>query len=288
MNRDGTAAPIDTTWNPQGNIGALALSPDGNSLAVTVARGASSDIWVKQLPTGPFSRITFGDTVHFRPSWTGDGRSLVYMNDQGSGAGQPSMSRADGTGTPRQLLHSTMQFAQAFETRDGRWMVLRRSFAETGAGDLYAVKTGDTTLVPLLTTPATEMSPAVSPDGRWLAYVSDESGQPEVYVRPFPDVATARWQVSASGGTLPVWAHNGRELFYVNGRQEMTSIPLTSRRRASRWGSRGCCSRRRSTSWPATPGCTTYRPTTSASCSSGPRRVARAPSWWWCRTGSRS
>ena len=133
---------MDTTWNPQGNIGALALAPDGKSLAVTVARGASSDIWVKQLPTGPFSRITFGDTVHFRPSWTGDGKSLVYMNDQGSGAGQPSMSRADGTGSARQLLHSAMQFAQAFETRDGRWMVLRRSFAETGAGDIYAVRTG--------------------------------------------------------------------------------------------------------------------------------------------------
>jgi serine/threonine-protein kinase len=227
VNRDGTAAQMDSTWDPQGNIGALALAPDGKSLAVTVARGAASDIWVKQLPTGPFSRITFGDTVHFRPSWAADGKSLIYMNDQGSGAGQPTMSRADGTGSPRQLLRSKLQFAQAFETRDGRWMVLRRSFSETGNGDIYAARTGDTTLVPLLTTPAREMSPAVSPDGRWLAYVSDESGQPEVYVRPFPEVATARWQISASGGTLPVWAHNGRELFYLNGRQEMTSLPIT-------------------------------------------------------------
>ena len=227
VNRGGTSAPVDSTWDPQGNIGALELSPDGKSLAVTVARGAAADIWVKQLPTGPFSRITFGDTLHFRPTWTADGKSLIYMNDMGSGAGQPSMGRADGTGAPRQLLHSALQFAQAFETRDGRWMVLRRSFGETGAGDIYAVRKGDTTLVPLLTSPAREMSPTVSPDGRWLAYVSDESGQLEVYVRPFPDVASARWQVSASGGTLPVWAHNGRELFYLNGRQEMTSIPVT-------------------------------------------------------------
>ncbi|MGH3373189.1 MAG: protein kinase domain-containing protein, partial [Actinoallomurus sp.] len=226
-NRDGTAAPMDSTWDPQGNISSLALAPDGKSLAVTVARGAASDIWVKQLPSGPFSRITFGDTVHFRPSWTADGKSLIYVNDLGAGAGQPSMSRADGTGAPRQLLHSALQFAQAFETLDGRWMVMRRSFSEPGVGDIYAVRTGDSTLVPLLTTAAREMSPAVSPDGRWLAYVSDESGRPEVYVRPFPAVATARWQVSASGGTLPVWAHSGKELFYLNGRQEMTSIPLT-------------------------------------------------------------
>jgi serine/threonine-protein kinase len=227
VNRDGSAAPVDSTWDPQGNLNALALAPDGKSIAVAVARGAASDIWVKQLPTGPFSRITFGDTVHFRPTWAADGKSLVYVNDLGSGAGQPSTSRADGTGGARQLLHSALQFAQAFETRDGRWMVLRRSFSEAGGGDIYAVRTGDTTLVPLLTTPAREMSPAVSPDGRWMAYVSDESGQPEVYVRPFPDVATARWQVSASGGTLPVWAHNGRELFYLNGRQELISMPLT-------------------------------------------------------------
>jgi Tol biopolymer transport system component len=120
-----------------------------------------------------------------------------------------------------------MQFAQGFQTRDGRWLVLRRSFAEPGGGDIYAARMGDTTLVPLLTTSAREMSPAVSPDGRWLAYVSDESGQPEVYVRPFPEVATARWQVSASGGTVPVWAHSGRELFFLNGRQELTSLTLT-------------------------------------------------------------
>jgi serine/threonine-protein kinase len=80
--------------------------------------------------------------------------------------------------------------------------------------------------VPLVTTPAQEMSPAVSPDDRWLAYSSDESGKPEVYVRPFPDVAIARWQVSVSGGTAPVWARSGRELFYVNGRQELVSVEL--------------------------------------------------------------
>ncbi|MEP6687690.1 MAG: protein kinase [Gemmatimonadales bacterium] len=227
VNRDGSHATLmDSTWNPQGSIGNIALAPDGKSLAVSVLRGASQDIWVKQLPTGPFSRITFGDTVHFRPAWTADGRSIVYMNDIGSGAGQPTMARADGTGSPQQLLHSSFQFAQASPTADGRWIVLRRSFAESGNGDIYAVRTGDTTLVPLLTSPAREMGVSVSPDGRWLAYVSDESGVNEVYVRPFPEVAGARWQVSANGGSLPVWARSGRELFYVNGRQEMTSIEL--------------------------------------------------------------
>ena len=226
VGRDGAATPVDTTWKPDGNVGTVALSPDGRSLAVTVGRGATADVWVKQLPSGPFSRVTVGDTVHMRAAWTGDGRSLMYINDLGSGAGEPMMTRADGTGAPQVMLRSDFQFAQAVPTADGKWLVLRRSFAEPGGGDLYAVKTGDTTLVPLLTTGAREMSPTVSPDGRWMAYVSNESGADEVYVRPFPDVASAKWQVSVSGGTMPVWARNGRELFYLNGKGEMTSLAL--------------------------------------------------------------
>ena len=226
VNRDGTSSPVDSAWKPQGGISSVALSPDGKSLAVTLQRGAAQDIWVKQLPAGPFSRITFGDTAHFRASWTADGRSVVYVTDLGGGAGAPTMSRADGTGTPQVLPRGGFQFAQTVPTADGRWLVLRRSFSEAGNGDIYAMKTGDTTLVPLITTPAREMSPSVSPDGRWLAYASDESGTSEVYVRPFPDVAGARWQVSATGGSVPMWSRNSRELFYLNGRLDMTSVEL--------------------------------------------------------------
>jgi Tol biopolymer transport system component len=136
------------------------------------------------------------------------------------------LRRADGTGAPEPLLHARMTFGQAVPTRDGKWLVLRRSTAEQGGGDLFAVKIGDTTLVPLVTTPAVELSPAVSPDARWLAYSSDESGTAEVYVRPFPDAATARWQVSSNGGTNPVWSRDGRELFYISGRGEMASVPI--------------------------------------------------------------
>jgi Tol biopolymer transport system component len=71
------------------------------------------------------------------------------------------------------------------------------------------------------------MFPALSPDGRWLAYASNESGQSEVYVRPFPETATAKWQVSTAGGNEPAWASTGRELLYVNGKGEMTSAQVT-------------------------------------------------------------
>ena len=119
---------------------------------------------------------------------------------------------------------SSFTFGQAFETRDGKWLVVRRSFGEAGAGDIYAVRSGDTTLVPLVVGPATEGEPAVSPDGRWLAYTSNESGVAEIYVRPFPDAASARWQVSVAGGSDPVWAHKGRELFYIDGKNDLMSV----------------------------------------------------------------
>ena len=88
-----------------------------------------------------------------------------------------------------------------FESPDGRWLILRRVVTDVGNGDIMAAQVGDTSVVTLVSTPARETSPALSPDGKWLAYASDESGTFEIYVRPFPNVATARWQVSTAGGS---------------------------------------------------------------------------------------
>jgi serine/threonine-protein kinase len=227
VSRDGIATPVDQNWEPQGTINSIALSPDAKALAVGLVRDGKEDIWVKQLPAGPFSRITFGDTSHVRRSWSADGRSIIYLADQGGVAtGQPYMRRADGTGPVRTLLSSSFNFGQVLESRDGRWLVLRRGGNEPGNGDIHTARAGDSTLIPLVTTTATEGEPALSPDGRWLAYISDESGAFEVYVRPFPEVASARWQVSTTGGGEPVWANNGRELYYRNGRNELVAAEV--------------------------------------------------------------
>ncbi len=227
VSRDGAATPMDPSWDPQGIIRNVSLSPDGKMLAVELARNGRADIWVKQLPTGPFSRITFGDTASVRPAWSPDGREVYYMSDRaGTGVGPVYAHRADGTGTARQLIASKLDFGQIVPSRDGRWLVTRTPANTQGSGDILAFRAGDTTRVTLVATAATELFPALSPDGRWLAYTSTESGNPEVYVRPFPETGTAKWQVSTAGGNEPQWARSGRELFYINGKNEMVSAEV--------------------------------------------------------------
>jgi serine/threonine-protein kinase len=226
VTREGTASPVDSTWEPQGAIAAFALSPDGRALAVDVIQNGNDAIWIKQIPTGPFSRLTFGDTANLRPTWSADGRSLVYIGTASTNGGALMMRRADGTGTAQTLTRSPFSFAHINETHDGKWILARRSFFEAGSGDIYGVRKGDSTLVPLVTGPAAEIDPMVSPDGRWLTYASNESGVAEVYVRPFPDAGSARWQVSTAGGTSPVWSHSGRELFYRSTQEQLMTVAI--------------------------------------------------------------
>jgi Tol biopolymer transport system component len=183
---------------------------------------------VKQLNGGPFSRITFGDTSFVRPSWMPNGNEVLFLADRGDGGGVPTVKRADGIGTATRLLPSKVAFGQAVMSADGKWLIVRRVFGEIGNGDILGVHAGDTALVPLVDSPAREAAPAISPDGKWLAYSSDESGVFETYVRPFPNVSSARWQVSTAGGTGPLWSHSGKELFFRNNHGDLVSASIST------------------------------------------------------------
>jgi eukaryotic-like serine/threonine-protein kinase len=221
VTRDGAASPVDQSWKVGGTITNFSLSPNGRSIALDVLRAAGADVWVKQIPGGPFSRITFGDTAAFRPTWMPDGGSVMYLLDRGDGGGVPAVRRADGVGAQRRLLPPKYANGQAFASADGKWLIVRSVLGEAGNGDILAAHIGDSVLTPLVATSAREVTPALSPDGKFLAYASDESGTNEVFVRPFPDVATARWQVSTSGGSAPLWSHSGKELFFRNGHNDL-------------------------------------------------------------------
>jgi len=226
VTREGGASLVDPSWDPQGTIDAITLSPDEKTLAVALSRNGKSDIWVKALPTGPFSRITFGDTGSGRPVWAPDGRSLLYIGDRtGSGVGPVYEHRADGTGNASVVFRSSMDWGQIVPSRDRRWLVLRSAPA-SGTTGIFGVRQGDTTAAPLVSSAATNIFPALSPDERWLAYASDESGTMEIYVRPFPETSSAKWQVSTAGGSQPLWSKSGRQLYYLNGKNDLVAADI--------------------------------------------------------------
>ena len=226
VSRDGFATPVDSSWKPDGTISAPALSPNGHTIAMELSRGGKLDIWVKELPAGPFSRLTFGDTIHVRPSWSADGSHVLYLSDRGDGSGLAQMKSANGVGDATTLVPVNHGFGQMIQSPDGQWLILRADAA--GQGDILGVHVGDTALVPLVRSPAREGLQALSPDGKWLAYSSDESGTFEVYVRPFPNASSARWQVSTAGGLYPLWSHDGKEIFFRNKNGFLVTCAVTT------------------------------------------------------------
>jgi serine/threonine-protein kinase len=196
VTRDGASKPIDppVVVTPANNRG-LALSPDGRRLVVDMVGPTSTDLWVKELPAGPFSRLTFDGLENTRPSWTPDGQSVLYILNRGSGTNvaQVWRKKADGSAPAESVYATSRSIVEASMSGDAQWL-LNRINGDTGP-DIYGIRLGqDTTPVPLASGPFAETNPTLSPDGRWLAYVSNESGALEVYVRPFPQVNAGRWQ----------------------------------------------------------------------------------------------
>jgi serine/threonine-protein kinase len=221
VDRAGNAVAVDTAWKPAAN--SLALSPDGRRVAVGIGLTSGAlGIWIKQLDTGPFSRLTF-EGQDRRPTWSPDGKMVAFVRDSGNG-GSVFVRRVDGSSTERELARLDRPVQEVTWSPDGAWVVMRTDNGAAGAGDLVAVRTdGDTTAVPLADSRFSEMHPAISPDGRWLAYTSDQTGTGEIYVRPFPGASDRQWQVSNGGGMLPKWSSDSRELYFINGSRLMAA-----------------------------------------------------------------
>jgi len=196
-------------------FGGPRFSPDGRQLALVIAAPGSElhDVFVLDLGSGTLHRVT-SDEGNVSPTWHPDGERIAFSHKPG---GRPfgwsfRWVRVDGTDS-RELLPARFdQFASDF-TPDGRALVFERAEARTGVDVWVLPLEGEGAPWAYLRGPADERSPAVSPDAAWLAYVSDESGQDEVYVRPFPGPG-APLKVSAEGGWEPRWASRGRELFH--------------------------------------------------------------------------
>jgi len=200
VKRDGSATAVDPAWTGDFQ-GRPTLSPDGRAAIVTIGTGTSRQVWVKQLDKGPASKLADDGAWG---AWTPDGRSIVFA----SPANYHLMKvPADGHTLPVSVpgLGGNLDVSA-----DGKWIVT----AYRGA--LSGVRTdGDTATHVLVDDPNNQLTPALSPDGRWLAYASDETGTHQIYVRPFPDTKVAKRQVSVASGYAPRWSRSGRELFWV-------------------------------------------------------------------------
>ena len=166
--------------------------------------------------------------------WTPDGRRVIWTSTRGGGNPNVYWQAADGTGMAERLTTSvTAQFPTSISP-DGTRIALFGGGA-TSALDIGTLALGGSAtqplkLEPLIESTAAKFDPEISPDGRWIAYASNESGQFQVFVRPFPNVNEGRWQISPEGGTRPAWARDGKELFYLDANDLLTRRCRFSRR----------------------------------------------------------
>ena len=225
MSRAGAVEPVDPAWT--GDFSDPALYPDGTRLAVEIQDDESQDIWVKQLNRGPGLKLTFEGTRNEYPTWTPDGESVTFWSNRAGPSYDFWTRRADGSGQAVLELDDEGGVSEVLWSPDGEWLVYRTSNLNGGPEDLLALRPGqDTEPVVLVATDFREGRPTLSPDGRWLAYTSNETGSEEIYVVPFPNAGDAKWAVSTNGGTEPVWSHSGQELFYRNGLSDMVAVPV--------------------------------------------------------------
>jgi serine/threonine-protein kinase len=189
------------------------LSPDGRQIALDISDD-NRDIWVWDLVRGTLTRLTTDAEVDRVPVWTADGRRIIFSSNR-AGPSNLFWQPADGSADAERLTESANVQIPYSVTPDGAGIVVRDLEPDGTSISLHRLASGnERQLQPLLKNGFVNDNPALSPDGRWIAYESNASGRDEIYVRPFPDMSVGQWQVSTAGGEEALWARNGKELFY--------------------------------------------------------------------------
>ena len=225
---DRDSKQITTIAENLPNLQRSMLSPQGDRIALEIDDG-QSDIWVLDLARGVRTRLTFGPISNESPAWSPDGKWIAYVSDSG---GHAVLARkpADGSGPEEQLYPEDQLVFIGQWTHDGKYLIYARG--PIGAQDLWALplegERKPWKLVPHGT------NGEVSPDGRWLSYVSSESGASEAYVSAFR--GQGKWQVSTHGGVWAVWSRDGKQLYYMDPRLNLYTVPVTEAGGALQFG----------------------------------------------------
>lgn len=228
VDRQGRETPIDAS-DPVRGVRYVALSPDGSKLAVNTWTDPPRDdgnVWIKDLGSGVLTRLTHEGAVNFRPRWLPDGRDLAFVSDR-AGNRDVWVQPANGSAPARILLDDEAVVDEVAISSDGALLVYRRGM-EDGQRDIYAIRPGSEAAGRrVVLSDSDDTSPAISPDGRWLAFVSDMDGAPNVYVQSLPD-GSIRRRVSRRSALGPMWARGGRELLYVTLADSMVSVAVAA------------------------------------------------------------
>jgi hypothetical protein len=227
-----TGAPLRAYGTPR-------LSPDGTRIAAEIF-GQNTDIWIWDFAQETLRRLTFDPAGDGMAVWTPDGRQIVFESGR-EGVSSVYKQAADGTGTVDRLSTSATPQWSTSITPDGRWVAGFDQLPRTVYSNVVFLPLARAAVRPISNAASgVSQSPVeplaetrfrgdladLSPNGRFIAYQSDESGRYEIYVRPFPRIDNGRWQVSTAGGTRPVWARSDRELFYLDASNALTAVPV--------------------------------------------------------------
>jgi serine/threonine-protein kinase len=228
---EGLGAPRRAYVNPR-------LSPNGTRVALD-SRDEGLDIWIWDIARRTLTPLTYHPALDLAPVWTPDGQRVVFSSTRAGGPLNLYWQPSDGTGTLDRLVDSPNVQRPFGFTPDGKRLLLAEGASTGEQQDLGLLSMdGDRSVTWLTRTASSEISAEISPDGRWLAYESSEAGRRQVWVRAFPDVNRGRWLVSPNGGSQPLWAPSGRELFYIASDGTLMGVPVDAAQDGARFDAR--------------------------------------------------
>ena len=202
------------------------LSRDGHRLAIFAA-DQDLDIWLSDLERSTVTRVTSGAGVESYPVWTPDEKGLIFSSQTAS-VGNLYRQRADGSGEPERLTDSPNLQQPTAVSPDGSMLVFMEVNAKGDYDLMQMTLDGDHTVSPLVRTPFVERNGVISPDGHWLVYEANNSGRFEIYVSPYPNVSSDRTLISTEGGVRPLWARNGKTLFFVSQSGAVMAVAISA------------------------------------------------------------